>query len=376
MKSKIDYSGVYKLPWNAHDNPGGWIEVTTYCQLKCPGCYRGLAEKNPSMVHEDLNRIKEQIDKLIAKRNIQTLSIAGGEPLMYPKIKEVVSYAASKRLKTKIFTNGCLLDRKTLEEMKKLRVTEFIVHIDTFQKNRPDMVGFSNINELRQNICNLFRSVGGVNLGFIMPVSGDNFLDAQDLIDICKKNSDVVNLLVLSTYKNPLPHNKNSFLSNQLESPELRHLLGFLTQQFRSKPCAYLTKVISKKPAWVFIAPVFQESFVVGYLDSYLYRKFQERYRKKKGKYFLTVNGNQIHIRSLLPFFFRKSVQKILFNYFFSGKKKSLRSMIVLVIDGPSITSDGWDLCDGCPDSMYYNGKLVPSCLLERVKIGEKIETN
>ena len=47
IENSLDTNQMYRLPWSKEDNPSGWIEVTTFCQLKCPGCYRGLAEKNP-----------------------------------------------------------------------------------------------------------------------------------------------------------------------------------------------------------------------------------------------------------------------------------------------------------------------------------------
>ena len=203
MKNKLDIKNMYRLPFTKDDNPDGWIEVTTFCQLKCPGCYRGLAEEDPKRLHEDLEKMKSEIDNFIESRNIQTLSIAGGEPLLYPKIKEVIEYASSKGVKTKVFTNGVALTEHRLKDLKEAGVTEFVVHIDKYQ-NRPDMKDMKNTNELREKFCKLFREVKDVNLGFIMPVSGEDYSDLLDTIELCKDNSDVVNLLVLSPYKDVL----------------------------------------------------------------------------------------------------------------------------------------------------------------------------
>jgi len=59
--SEKNIDGGYRLPWSSKDNPNGWIEPTTFCQLKCPGCYRGLDKENPKYVHEDLEKMKKQI---------------------------------------------------------------------------------------------------------------------------------------------------------------------------------------------------------------------------------------------------------------------------------------------------------------------------
>jgi len=378
MDNNLNINEMYRLPWTKEDNPDGWIEVTTYCQLKCPGCYRGLAEKNPERVHEDFEKIKSEVDLLIKSRNIQTLSIAGGEPLLYPKIKEVIEYASSKGIKTKVFTNGVLLTKNRLIDLKNAGVTEFVVHIDKYQK-RPDMKGLNNTNELREKFCRLFREIGNVNLGFIMPVSGEDYSDLSDTIEICKNNSNVVNLLVISPYKDMLLNDDNTFNKTKLQNSNIAKLSYFLSKKFESKPCAFLGKINNKdQPSWIFMVPVFYGKKIVGYLDSFIYKKFQERYRKNKGKYFITVRGNKINLNSLLPFVFRKNVSSILWNLRKEKKKnkekaEELRYQVILIINGPDKINGEWNLCDGCPDAMYYNGKLVPSCLLERVKAGEKI---
>lgn len=376
MENNLNLEKMYRLPWTKDDNPDGWIEVTTFCQLKCPGCYRGLAEKDPKRMHEDFEKIKSEIDSFIEKRNIQTLSIAGGEPLLYPKIKEVIKYASSKGVKTKVFTNGVALTKNRLKELKGVGVTEFVVHIDKYQ-NRPDMKGLENINQLRQKFCDLFREVKDVNLGFIMPVSGQDYSDLSEAIEICKNNSDVVNLLVISPYKDVLTTQEKSFTEKELQSPDIEKLTNYLSKEFQSKPCAFLGKIHNKnQPSWIFTVPVFYSNKIVGYLDSSLYKKFQERYRKKKGKYFITIKGNKINPNSLLPLIYKKNVSTILSNYRKEKKinpDKELRYQVILIIDGPEKVNGNWNLCDGCPDAMYYDKNLVPSCLLERVKAGEEI---
>jgi len=378
MESELQLEKMYRLPWTKEDNPNGWIEVTTFCQLKCPGCYRGLAEKNPQRLHEDLEKMKSEIDYLIENRNIQTISIAGGEPLLYPKLKEVVKYAYSKGLKVKIFTNGVLLTEEKIKEFRDVGTTEFVVHVDKYQK-RPDMKDDDGPNKLRLKFCEMFRNVGGINLGFILPVSGDDYTDLSDAIKLCKENSDVINLLVLSPYKDILTNEDKTFEQNNLQNPNISKLSNFLSEEFKSKPCAFLGKIHSKdQPSWIFMVPVFYKNKVVGYLDSLLYKKFQERYRKKKGKYNILVKGNKINAKSLLPLAFKKNVSDILFNYRKElkndiGEKDTLRYQVILIIDGPDKVNSKWNLCDGCPDAMLHDGKLVPSCLLERVKTGEEI---
>ena len=374
MNHSYQIKNLYRLPWTKENNPTGWIEVTTFCQLKCPGCYRGLAEENPNRIHEDFKQVVEDIDKLITNRNIQTLAIAGGEPLIYPKIKEVISYANSKKLRTRIFTNGLALTKKKLEELKLAGATEFVIHIDQFQK-RYDLNNLKNTNELRKKYCELFREVGGVNLGFILPVSIENYEEMKDVIDLAKENPDVINLVVLTPYKDILPNDINSFKDNEIKSVGLEEIAETIMRKYNVQPNSFLGKVLDKdRPSWMFFMPVFYANKIVGQLDASVYEIIQNRYYKKNGRYMVTSKSNKINPKSLIPLAFKKSIVKILYNFSKEGlSSKDLKFQTLLIIDGPEKINGRWNLCDGCPDAMYYNKRLVPSCLLERVKSGEEI---
>src|SRR3989344_1954177 len=163
-QQNLSLQNLYKLPWTNNNNPNGWIEPTTYCQLACPGCYRGLALPNPTRIHEDLANLKKNIDTLIKIRKIKILSIAGGEPLLYPKLNELISYANNRGLQVRLLTNGVALTKERLLKLKSLGLTEVIIHIAKYQ-NRP---GYSNknegdLNKLRGKYCQMFRQVKGVD---------------------------------------------------------------------------------------------------------------------------------------------------------------------------------------------------------------------
>ena len=134
MIPDLNLENLYRLPWTKYNNPTGWIEPTTFCQLACPGCYRGLDQKNPKRVHVDVNKLKKEIDTLIKIRKIQTLAIAGGEPLTYPNLDEIVSYAHKKGLKVKLVSNGVALTKKRLLGLKKVGTNEIVIHLAPYQK--------------------------------------------------------------------------------------------------------------------------------------------------------------------------------------------------------------------------------------------------
>ena len=86
--AKKDY---YRMPWSNNDNPIAWLEITDICNIYCKGCYRTNLEG-----HRPLNELKKEVDFFCDVRNPDSITIAGGEPLIYPDILELISYIKSK----------------------------------------------------------------------------------------------------------------------------------------------------------------------------------------------------------------------------------------------------------------------------------------
>ena len=120
--------------------------------------------------------------------------------------------------------------------------------------------------------------------------------------------------------------------------------------------------------------PIFYGNKIVGQLDASVYEIIQNRYYEKNGRYMVVSKNNKINPKSLLPLAFNRSIVKILYNFYKEKhSSKDLRFQTLLIIDAPEKINGQWNLCDGCPDAMFYKDRLVPSCLLERVKLGEEI---
>ncbi len=364
----LNKDNLFELNWSIYNNPNGWIEPTTFCQFKCPGCYRGLAEKSHKNKHEDLQNLKKQVDWFIDNRNVQSISLAGGEPLLYPHIEKLISYISSKNLKTKIYTNAVALNEERLRNLKKYGATEFIIHIDKYQRNSESE---KEMNNIRKKYCELFRKIGGVNLGFIMPLSKKNIVDLPILADFYKKNSDIINLVVFTTIKEMLP---NKTLDKEL-ALTMEEASSAVKDAFGLSYCAYLGKNKSKDISWLFSLSAYKNGNYLGSFDKDIYKSIQQRYYKKKNKHFITIKNKPIKISKLLPAFTNKSVRAILKN----AKRYNgdyINSQVVLLIDAPDKIEDSWNICNSCPDAMLYDNKLVPSCLLNRVKSGENIYLN
>lgn len=366
--------GCYRLPWSQQDNPNGWIEPTTFCQLRCPGCYRGLDRPDAVRRHVEFAELQRQIDRHVRERNIQTVSIAGGEPLLYPQLPAVLGYARDLGLRTKIFTNGLALSEPRLRELKASGASEFIIHIDRFQ-GRAGGRTETELNELRESYCQMFRRVGGVNLGFIQPVSRDNLADVPTLLGFYRQRADVVSLVVFTLYSdvNWDAATRARFTANLT----LDELAAVIQRDFPYQPCAYLGSTAdAADPTWLFAISVGFRDEVLGFFDGKLYAKIQTRYHTRKGRYLFTKVGHTVTLAQLAGLLRFSSIRQIVASYAKAvlGNPRRLGQpfyrQTLLLLRGPKWRGPQRDLCRGCPDAMWHDGRLVPSCILEEVKLG------
>ena len=70
----------YRLPWNLADNAITWLEPTTKCNMNCEGCYREKGD------HRPLDSVIKELEGIKQVRRTDGISIAGGEPLLYPDL--------------------------------------------------------------------------------------------------------------------------------------------------------------------------------------------------------------------------------------------------------------------------------------------------
>jgi radical S-adenosyl methionine domain-containing protein 2 len=92
------------------------FHIVKPCNMKCKFCYATFDDMHvgPQMALPDA---KEVIRKLI-NAGVQKITFAGGEPLLYKHIKEVIVYSKVMGATTSIITNGSLLTKKWLTDMR------------------------------------------------------------------------------------------------------------------------------------------------------------------------------------------------------------------------------------------------------------------
>lgn len=193
----LDKQLMYRMPWSLTDNPIGWLEVTDICNINCKGCYRSTLAG-----HRPLAELKDDIRKFKELRNCDSISIAGGEPLLHPHITDVVAYTAELGMKPVLLSNAQLLDTPMLRELKRAGCGYLTLHVDQWQ-TRKGWTGKNELEllELRQQITDRVNEVGGYHLTFGCTVYNENLPFVPDIADWARRNAGQVDGLVFITYR-------------------------------------------------------------------------------------------------------------------------------------------------------------------------------
>lgn len=87
------------------------LHILEACNFKCRHCFSKFETKKALPV-EDWKKI---IDNCIAVADVAGFNIAGGEPILYPGLAELVQYIRSKCVKVSLITNGSLMDEEWIK---------------------------------------------------------------------------------------------------------------------------------------------------------------------------------------------------------------------------------------------------------------------
>lgn len=132
--------------------------ITLNCNMSCRFCFKTFDD-----IREEIPKGSLPLDealklvRALAEAGVQKLTLAGGEPLLYPQIDKIFSYARRLGLTTGLVTNGALLSPRRIETLESVL----------------DWVGLSFDSALPERHAQLGRAVHGrpLSLGDYLELS-------------------------------------------------------------------------------------------------------------------------------------------------------------------------------------------------------------
>ena len=392
MAATLDHLKYYRLPWNYADNGISWLEPTTKCNLRCEGCYRDL--NGPG--HKTLEEVRADLEVFRKLRKSDCMSIAGGDPLVYPQILELVKMIKEMGWKPIVNTNGLALNETLLGDLKKAGVFGFTFHIDTSQK-RPNVHATTEdkLNEIRLHYAEMLARVGGLSCSFNATVSEKTVHEIPSMVNWAQKHADIVHTMVFILYRSPILTGDFDFYANgkkidigatykETAWGGSRTLMAAdLVEKIREadsiyEPAAYLNG--TAKPdslKWLLASRIILNGETIGYVSPNFMELLQTFTHLFTGTYLAYSKPKAIARGKLASFLggivdkkmrsiFIRILGRILANPLNLFRPAYLQSL--MIIQPVNFESDGrQDMCDSCPDITVHDGKLVWSCRLEEM---------
>ena len=90
------------------------FHITDACNYTCRYCFADFKMKD--LPFADAKKVIDAIETYFQENEIEygRINIAGGEPLMYRRLDDIIDYIAEKNIKVSIITNGALLTEERI----------------------------------------------------------------------------------------------------------------------------------------------------------------------------------------------------------------------------------------------------------------------
>lgn len=368
------------LPWTHTDTPHCVIEVNQNCNIKCYGCFKDKAH-----YHKSLELIKSEIDLIARERNLDTITIAGGEPLLFEELAEVVRYIVSKNLHAMLLTNGTLLTVAKIVELKKAGLAHIMIHLDGHQPNRPDVTGSLNekaLNELRKKYIALGKE-GDIAIDFCMTIYRDTLRELPDVLDYfhSEKRIQAAIFTCYAQWMNLHLNDKERATASELEVSD-HDIINAMARYAHIYPAYYIPRNTDKTKLSLFYYIAFITNNARGEAST-LYITPKHRffltsslkvYRALAGRYEFDRRTSACDAACMLMAYGLMSFRlttlwaciRLLFKAM-ANHNLRLYTMNFQILPR-RISEHEFERCQVCPDITVRNGKIIPYCTADIVE--------
>ncbi|GHU15821.1 radical SAM protein [Spirochaetia bacterium] len=112
------------------------LHLLDACNYRCGHCFAHF--NMPKVLpFEQWQRV---IDNIISHTNVKRFNLAGGEPLLYRELDQLIQYIASKNIETSLITNGFLLDENRVRSFAGM-VSMIGLSIDSLEDETLKQIG-------------------------------------------------------------------------------------------------------------------------------------------------------------------------------------------------------------------------------------------
>jgi len=360
---------------SVRETPHLTIETNQSCNICCRGCYN-LYKRYV----KPLAKIKQEIDLALQKRNLETITLLGGEPTLHPDLPEVIRYVKSKNVVCVVLTNGVVfLDDKgdrLLDTMITAGLDRIVLHVDAGQAHI-----HGDIDRVRTHIFDKFeqRKIAFALSTTIYMDSRGEIPDLMHRYARYRYFDGILSILEMDTPLNFIP------AANPKPVPSLWDEYASIQNELNIEPASYIPSSLDDDTiSWLmFFYYINVRTGCTFYGSPEYSRIFRKLYRLFTGRHVFGITSSPAWLP--LMFLLGSLIELILhpskIRSWFRVVRKSrvlreLRFHYILLQDGPRFVPHrrSVQLCYHCPDATIRNGKLTPLCAADLINPMENSE--
>lgn len=167
------------------------LSVTNKCNMRCKHCFASAGSKKNN--EYDLNRWLKIIDKL-SECGVFELTFSGGEPLVLPYIKQLLSYSTKKGFRCSLNTNASLISEEMAYFLNSLPMRGRIsISFDGPEAKSYELLRNPNTFESVIKGIKYLTQYPSLNVRLFCVVTKYNYLLLEDIVEKAK-NLDATSL--------------------------------------------------------------------------------------------------------------------------------------------------------------------------------------
>lgn len=166
------------------------IVLTTECNYKCRYCF-AEGEKDKKIRIIPIEKLKA-ILKVAKEFGINKIKLTGGEPLLYPKIEELLKYIRKIRIDyVDLTTNISMLTKENIDLLNKYNVNALTLSLNTLDKEKYEYLsGFSKFVLVKDNLERTMKEFRGkIRINCIVFDEKYDEEDYKSIMNLCRENN-------------------------------------------------------------------------------------------------------------------------------------------------------------------------------------------
>lgn len=358
---------MMRLPWYGRCAPHAVLDIIRGCNCRCRHCYNAAQPAK----FKSLAELKEELSVIRRARNVTTITLSGGEPLLHPELEKIISWLhRDEGLTVCTLTNGIAFDDAKAGLMHDAGCEMVTLHIQEGQV-RPDLDGDDTAGLRREK--GAIALANGLFPALISTIEDHDREAFSDLADFLRHAGEYEYALVTIA-------RKFSSVDPRIAQDDVRRdvMLEALASRGFVPACFVGGRFDRRRPRWY----VFQstqsldgEGRETGWdmlRPGLLERVFLHGLAllRRRSVHWVPTSSPKLKARLLLNGLLGGRFSTFVFALKAVLHGWRLREKHVVVQLPPySLGRGRVEICDNCPDATVRNGRLHPLCLNDHEEV-------